>query len=125
MPDFALIYARFRGSKSFLAGLTSFIAIWLSFHFEAGFDADFGMLNTVLSTEASLSLAFFTMVSERQGRAQQKQAEAMAKMIADLHTMAESSLSMVEGQKCVLDEITRSLKTRQLQDHAQVDQLTR
>lgn len=123
MPDLAVLYATFRGSKAFLVGLVAFVGTWLAFHFIVGFDADFGALNTILSTEASVSLAFFTMVSDRQSRAQQKQAEAMAAMISDVRSMAESLIGMAEGERCMFDEIVRMLKTQQMRDYAQMEQL--
>lgn len=123
MPDLAVLYATFRGSKSFLVGLVGFVGIWLTFHFIVGFDADFGALNTILSTEASVSLAFFTMVSDRQSRTQQKQAQAMAEVLVDVRTMAESLLTIADGERCVYDEIIRLLKTRQMQDHLHMEEL--
>lgn len=62
----AVWYAKFRGSSTFLWGLLAFIALWLGivrgmFHF----DQDFGMINLMLSSEASISLAFFAMMQEQ------------------------------------------------------------
>lgn len=61
----ALWYAKFRGSAIFLWGLLGFIGIWLSiFHGLLKFDPDFGIINLILSSEASVSLAFFAMMQE-------------------------------------------------------------
>lgn len=62
----ALWYARFRGSSTFLWGLLIFIVLWLSVvHGFFGFDKDFGVINLLLSSEASVSLAFFAMMQEQ------------------------------------------------------------
>lgn len=112
MPDFAVIYATFRGSKSFLVGLLVFIALWLSFHMALGFDKDFGMLNTILSTEASVSLAFFTMVSDAQAKAQQRQAQALSEMVSDIKRMGEALITMSEVSQKVLLELNSRLTCR-------------
>lgn len=62
----AKTYAKFRGSTWFLLGLTGLICCSLLAHFLFGFDKDFGITNLFLSAEASLSLAFFTMLSDQQ-----------------------------------------------------------
>lgn len=62
----ALWYAKFRGSATFLWGLLGFIACWLTLiHGLLGFDKDFGVINLILSSEASVSLAFFAMMQEQ------------------------------------------------------------
>jgi len=64
--DFAQLYARMRGSKGFLIGLCVFVFGWLGVSIATGWDRDHGTLNLVLSFEASISLAFFAVVSEAQ-----------------------------------------------------------
>jgi len=61
----ALWYAKFRGSSIFLVGLLSFIAVWLMISKWIGFDRDHGLINLILSSEASVSLAFFAMMQEQ------------------------------------------------------------
>lgn len=59
-------YAKFRGSATFLWGLLLFIVGWLVFvHHILGLDKDFGIINLLLSSEASVSLAFFAMMQEQ------------------------------------------------------------
>lgn len=54
------LYARIRSGKAFAIGLAAFIAIWAIANITPGvphWDPDFGMINFLLSTEASLSQA--------------------------------------------------------------------
>ena len=70
-------YARARGSKAFLVGLVAFICFWVTLHFAFGWDHEWGALNTILSSEASIALAFFTMMADKQEAHQRKQLEYM------------------------------------------------
>lgn len=65
---FAQLYAKARGSKTFLIGLCALVFGWLGASFATGFDRDHGLLNLFLSFESSISLAFFAVVSEMQYR---------------------------------------------------------
>jgi hypothetical protein len=65
---FAQLYAKARGSKTFLFGLCAIVFTWLGASIVTGFDHDHGLLNLFLSFEASISLAFFAVVSEMQYR---------------------------------------------------------
>jgi len=65
---FAQLYAKARGSRSFLIGLCVIVVSWLGVSLATGFDRDHGLLNLFLSFEASISLAFFAVVSEMQYR---------------------------------------------------------
>ena len=59
-------YAKFRGSATFLWGLLGFIIFWLgAVHGLLHLDQDFGIINLILSSEASVSLAFFAMMQEQ------------------------------------------------------------
>lgn len=124
MPDFAKFYAAFRGSKGFLVGLVVFIGIWLSYHFTTGFDTEFGLLNTILSSEASVSLAFFTMLSDRQDRAQRKHAEALEHMVADIHQIGQATLAMAEAQRDVLKDHVGLLRAMREHDEQVLKVLT-
>lgn len=104
MSNLATKYAGFRGSKSFLLGLVAFVACWLTIHFIFGLDKDFGALNTILSTEASISLAFFTMVSD--------QNDAHNQEVHDkLQNIGKSQLALAEAQHQMLVEMGAILKT--------------
>ncbi|MGH7239520.1 MAG: hypothetical protein ACREHG_05580, partial [Candidatus Saccharimonadales bacterium] len=69
---FASFYTKFRASRLFLYGLCSLILIWLGMHWWLNIDKDFGALNLFLSAEASISLAFFTLVAEMQDKENRK-----------------------------------------------------
>lgn len=102
MPNVATIYSKFRGSKGFLIGLATFIGLWMTFHFLFGFDTDFGDLNTILSTEASVSLAFFTMVSD-------KQASIEKLIIEEIRRIGASTLEIAIAQRAVTELIIKKL----------------
>lgn len=77
----AQFYAKARGSKWFVIGLVTFIATWLTCHNLWGIDKDFGMLNLFLSAEASIGMAFFTMLSDKQTTDNHQQTLLMYEML--------------------------------------------
>ena len=90
--NFAQFYAKARGSKWFLFGLLGIIATWLTVSRLTGFDLDHGLINLFLSAEASISLAFFTLLSDKQNerfeellKAIQKQDEKLLDVVEDIH----------------------------------------
>lgn len=109
MGNFAAAYAAFRGSKTFLLGLLSIVACWLSIHFIAGFDADFGLLNTFLSIEASISLAFFTMMGDAQSREQAKQTAELERAVNEILRIGTACLEVAQTQRDILREHSREL----------------
>lgn len=95
--NFARFYTRFRASKIFLTILCVIVATWLGAHWWFGLDPDFGGINLFLSGEASISLAFFTIVADMQDSAnraqmefQQKQLEYLLEITAAVHELLES-----------------------------------
>ncbi len=80
-PDMAKLYTKIRGSRWFLFGLTGFIGTWMAGHFMFGWDGTWGVLNLVLSAEASVSLAFFAMISDQQERAASARMDQMIKLL--------------------------------------------
>ncbi|MGH7068172.1 MAG: DUF1003 domain-containing protein [Acetobacteraceae bacterium] len=88
---FADGYARFRGSRLFLWILTGFLAFWFGCnllpwlpHFDR---PGYGVLNVILSAEASLSVALLIMAAERQDAIQQKQLEYLLHLIEANHAV--------------------------------------
>lgn len=108
--NFARAYATFRGSKFFLFALVAFVGLWLTFHFIVGFDSDFGELNMMLSIEASVSLAFFTMLNDRQNEYQAKQMVYQQQVMEDLQRIGSATLQMAEAQNGMLREQAAVLK---------------
>jgi uncharacterized membrane protein len=94
--DFSQIYVKFRGSVWFLVILVVFCAAWMAIHWITKFDPDLGLLNIVLSFEASLSLAFFAMVSEFQYREQKKQTETIQQILERMDQRDEKIMEVVE-----------------------------
>lgn len=91
---FARAYTQFRGSKIFLGLLILMVAGWLGAHWLFGLDPDFGGINLFLSAEASLSLAFFTIVSAMQDadtadrmRYQEKMLEYLSELSGAVHEL--------------------------------------
>lgn len=117
MANYAQLYARFRGSKAFLVGLCGFVAIWLGFHFVFGIDKDMGELNFMLSLEASVSLAFFSMLSDAQDSAQRE-------IVNDIRRIGEATLNMAEAQRDMLADHTALLKAMRDHDKQVLEALT-
>jgi len=97
--DLAKAYAAFRGSSIFLVVLASVVAIWVACHFLFNLDPDLGGLNTILSAEASISLAFFTMLGERQSRSHNKQMAVLADSLDEIRAMSNVLIAIAETQR--------------------------
>lgn len=72
-PKFAEFYKKFRSGRAFFLVLSVFIAVWLLLHKLINLDPDYGILNLLLSIEASVSMSLFMMLSERQDELQRQQ----------------------------------------------------
>lgn len=103
MADLATSYTKFRGSFTFLLLLSVVISGWLGLHFAFGIDSDFGALNLFLSSEASVSLALFTMLSD-------KQAADQAAVMAEIQRLGRASLVAAEAQHKILTDLSELLK---------------
>lgn len=86
-------YKRFRASKYFLLALITFIISWIILHFiEQGFDPDWGTLNLILSTEASIGMGVFMMISDKQDSLQRAQLQYMLDLLEAQRTLLETML---------------------------------
>jgi low affinity Fe/Cu permease len=94
---FAQLYAKARGSTAFLVGLCVFAAVWISLSAITGFDSDHGLINLILSLEASISLAFFALVGE-------KQYQATMEMLKKIDAVLESVKSEEDD---ILEEVKK------------------
>lgn len=94
--NFASIYSKFRGSTWFLLILIGVMALWLGCHFLFGTDRDLGGLNLFLSFEASVSLAFFTMVSDAQTAEARKQTDRIEQILQMMNERDKKVLEVVE-----------------------------
>lgn len=101
--NFAKLYSKFRGSTWFLGLLMVTIGLWLAAHWILGLDRDLGGLNIFLSFEASVSLAFFTMVNDAQMAEQKKQTDAMEALLTKIQQQDAQVLEAVEDIKEDLD----------------------
>lgn len=94
--NFASIYSKFRGSTWFLLILIGVMVVWLAAHFLFGTDRDLGGLNLFLSFEASVSLAFFTMVSDAQTAEARKQTDRIEEILKKMDDRDEKVLEVIE-----------------------------
>lgn len=94
--NFASIYSKFRGSTWFLLILLGVMGIWLTLHFLVGTDRDLGGLNLFLSFEASVSLAFFTMVSDAQTAEAKKQTDRIEQILQMMDQRDQKIMEVVE-----------------------------
>jgi hypothetical protein len=94
--SFSQFYVKFRASAWFLAFLVGTCVSWLGAHWLFGMDRDLGGLNIFLSFEASISLAFFAMVSEFQYREQKTQSETMQSILTQLQANDSKLMEVVE-----------------------------
>jgi|ERR1700744_4460819 len=101
--NFAKIYSKFRGSSWFLGLLIFTCTFWLTMHWLVGMDRDLGGLNIFLSFEASISLAFFTMVNDSQTEAAKKQTDTMEAILRKLEANDQKMLDAVEDIQEDLD----------------------
>lgn len=92
----ALWYARFRGSATFLFGLVGFITLWLWASTIFHFDMDHGLINLILSSEASVSLAFFAMMQEQTDMHYMEMMSAIKAMLEQSKKVDEEILETVE-----------------------------
>jgi uncharacterized membrane protein len=94
--DLAKTYAKLRGSAGFLIGLVAFITVWLVGSKILGMDKDHGMINLILSAEASISLAFFAMLQEKTDARVQDQMEVIHNLLANMKETVEDIHEEVE-----------------------------
>lgn len=105
MPDvrLAAAYARWRGSAWFVLFLCLFLTGWFAVNLIPGlphFDRPgYGVLNVILSSEASLSVALLIMASERNDEIQRRQ----LKYLLDL---MEANHAVLVGQRASHDART-------------------
>lgn len=94
--DLANTYAKLRGSAGFLIGLVVFIAIWLTGSKILGVDKDHGMINLLLSAEASVSLAFFAMLQEKTDARVQDQMNVVHQLLSKIDERDGKMLEVIE-----------------------------
>ena len=82
-------YARFRGSAWFVLFLSAFLAGWFAINllpWTPHFDRPgYGVLNVILSSEASLSVALLIMATDKQDAVQRRQLEYMLHIMEAIH----------------------------------------
>ena len=94
--DLAKTYAKLRGSSGFLFGLIIFVMLWLSASYITGFDKDHGLINLCLSAEASISLAFFAMLQDRNDIASKAQMDIIEQILKKMDERDQQLLVIVE-----------------------------
>lgn len=94
--DIAKTYSKLRSSTGFLVSLVLFIVLWLMLSSITGFDKDHGLINLMLSAEASVSLAFFSMLQDRVERATKLQMDIMEQLLKKMNERDEKLMEIVE-----------------------------
>jgi len=103
--NFAKWYAKFRGSSTFLIGLLVFIFGWLALHYIfPWWDNDLAGINIILSSEASVSLAFFAMMQEQTDLQHSEVMNAIKQMLEQSQKVDAEILETVEDIEEKIDE---------------------
>jgi len=103
--NFAKWYAKFRGSSTFLIGLLVFIFGWLALHYIfSWWDRDLAGINIILSSEASVSLAFFAMMQEQTDLQHSEVMNAIKQMLEQSQKVDAEILETVEDIEEKIDE---------------------
>lgn len=97
--NIARLYAKARGSKGFLYWLCLFIVTWLIVSTVTGFDHDHGLINLILSAEASVSLAFFAMLSDKQDEQHREQVAMMFELLKSIKAEEDVILEEVSDER--------------------------
>jgi hypothetical protein len=101
--NFAQWYAKFRGSSAFLWGLLGFIGAWLVLHMVfTWWDRDLSLINLILSSEASVSLAFFAMMQEQ---TDMQHAELMGAIKTMLEQAQKTDAKILETVEDIQEEV--------------------
>lgn len=95
---------------AFLVVLVLFVAAWITLHHLVGLDPDWGLLNLILSIEASFSVALIIM-------ADGKQEERDHKQLAYMQHLLEGIVAVLEGPNVERDQPTRSATGGGLDGH--------
>lgn len=77
----------------------------------------------ILSIEASISLAFFTMLSDQQAAFHAEQAKNQDEIVQEIRRLAKSTLVLAEGQKELLAENLVILKAMRDRDAATLKEM--
>jgi len=103
--NFAKWYAKFRGSSVFLWGLLGFIVSWLVLHsILIWWDKDLAVINLILSSEASVSLAFFAMMQEQTDMQHSEVMNVIKQMLEQSQKVDAEILETVEDIEDKIDE---------------------
>lgn len=94
--DWAKTYSKLRASVGFLVGLIAFIVVWLAASAILHFDKDHGLINLILSSEASVSLAFFAMLQEKTDARVKAQMDIMQEILIRMDKRDEKIMEVVE-----------------------------
>lgn len=99
------LYTKVRGDMGFLYGLCIFIISWLVLSMISGFDKDHGLINLILSAEASVSFVFFSIIQRKQDEMLKAQMIAIEHILKKMDERDQKLMEVVEDiQEEVSDE---------------------
>ncbi len=103
-------YLMVRKPRNFLKILVIFLSTWLFSHWAFGTDGDFGAINLILSTEASIAGAVLMMVAEESAEWQRMILTQLHELMHDLNSLVTALVQMAQLQRDADEEHTRMLE---------------
>lgn len=91
-------YLKFRGTRTFLFTLCTFIAVWLLGHFLFKLDEEFGDLNLILSIEASIGVALLMKHNAKEKERAAKLEEERIKQLKYMIDLMEATKDLLNKQ---------------------------
>lgn len=86
------LYRRFRTGKYFMLALLLFCVAWLLANWLTHFDPDYGLYNTILSTEASINGTFIVILAEQFERWVRKTLEYQSDLTEAMHLLLKKKI---------------------------------
>lgn len=91
-------YLKFRGTRTFLFTLCTFIIVWLLGHFLFKLDEGFGDLNLILSIEASIGVALLMKHNTKEKEKETRLEEERLKQLKYMIDLMEATKDLLNKQ---------------------------
>lgn len=89
MSDTRSAFVRFRGGYGFIGAMAIFLIAWFSARALWHFDPDFGLLNLLLSIEASMATCFLIDQQSKQYEVDHRLLAVVAETVEDIEEKVE------------------------------------